>query len=65
MKYYLHKPSEQFDFGVVIRKVDSEGNIYSYVDGKWWNSGSVPKESFYEDYREMSKAEVVKWMLKQ
>jgi hypothetical protein len=68
MKYYLHK---QFDLkGMIIRKVDSEGNIYSYNDGEWieWINrkhwGGV-SESFYNIYREMSKAEVVKWMLNQ
>jgi hypothetical protein len=68
MKYYIHKQSDLK--GMIIRKVDSEGIIYSYDDGEWieWINrkdwGGITLDSFYNIYREMSKAEVVKWMLK-
>lgn len=59
MKYYITQ------FETILMKVDSDNNLFVY-DHDGWQRQTPPDswEQFYENYREISKQDLVKRVLK-
>ena len=62
MRYYVNK-----QFGTLLYKVDSDNKLFGYSGKGLWYETSSPDswELFYKHSRELSKAELVKRILKQ